>query len=453
VRRLLGMIEDVDPRIRSVNAVNAHALAEAETVDGETEAGRRRSPLHGRAVLVKDNIDTAGLASTAGSLALASTPPEQDASLVRRLRAAGMVVLGKTNLSEWANIRSTHSTSGWSAHGGLTRNPYALNRTAWGSSSGSGAAVAARLASFAIGTETNGSITAPAAANGVVGLKPTVGLVPTEGVVPISHTQDSPGPMALTVEDTALLLDVLAGTDTASGLEAGAQGRRIGVPRDLWGYSPAADAAAERALAHLSAAGAEIVDGLALPTLKDFDDEAELTLLLVELRVGLAAYLPTRDAHVRTLEDVVAFNQVNAETEMPWFGQELFEKALELGGLASPEYLAAAEACAAAGSAELDRTVGEHGLDAFLAPAMSPAPPIDLVNGDHGGGSASDSSALAGAPILTMPMELFQGLPVAVSLWGRRGSDATLLQLGRALEQRRDASAGPLPEPTFVEML
>jgi amidase len=259
--------------------------------------------------------------------------------------------------------------------------------------------------------------------------------------------------MALTVEDTALLLDVLAGTDTANGLEAGAQGRRIGVPRDLWGYSPAADAAAERALSYLSAAGAEIVDDLALPALKDFDDEAELTLLLVELRAGLASYLPTRGAQVRSLEDVVAFNQVNAETEMPWFGQELLEKALELGGLSSPEYLAAAEACAAAGSAELDRIVGEHDLDALLAPSMSPAPPIDLVNGDHGGGSASDPSALAGAPILTMPMELFHGLPVAVSLWGRRGSDATLLQLGRALEQQRDGAGGPLPEPTFVELL
>jgi amidase len=453
VRRLLGLIEEVDPRIRAVNAVNTHALAEAETLDHESASGHRRSPLHGRPVLVKDNIDTAGLASTAGSLALAGEPPAHDAPLVRRLREAGMVVLGKTNLSEWANIRSTHSTSGWSAHGGLTRNPYALNRTAWGSSSGSGAAVAARLAPFAIGTETNGSITAPASACGVVGLKPTVGLVPTEGVVPISWTQDAPGPMALTVTDTAALLDVLAGTDTVRELEAGVRGKRIGVPRALWGYSPAADAAAERALSWLSGAGAEVVDELELPALKEFDDEAELTLLRVELKAGLATYLATREAPVKSLEDIVAFNRAHADVELPWFGQELFEKALELDGVSSKSYHEAVDACTAAGPAELDRTVGEHELDALLAPAMSPAPPIDLVNGDHGGGSASDSSALAGAPILTLPVEMSHGLPVAVSVWGRRGAEQALLQIGRAIEDARDASTGALPEPTYAEMI
>jgi amidase len=452
VRRLLGLIEEVDPRIRSVNAVNAHALDEAAVLDREAAAGHRRSPLHGRAVLVKDNIDTAGLATTAGSLALADVPPAQDAALVRRLREAGMVVLGKTNLSEWANIRDEHSTSGWSAHGGLTRNPYGLNRTAWGSSSGSGAAVAARLASFAVGTETDGSITAPAAACGVVGLKPTVGRVPTEGVVPISWSQDSPGPMALTVADTAALLDVMAGTSTADDLEAGVRGRRIGVPRDQWGFSPPADAAAERALSLLSAAGAEIVD-VTLPMLKDLDESAELTLLLVELKVALATYLATRDAEVRTLDDVVAFNRAHARTEMPWFGQSLLERALETEGVASPAYLEAVDACAAAGLAELDRTLGEHDLDALLAPAIAPATPIDLVNGDAYTGGTSTSSALAGAPILTVPVELVHGLPVAVSLWGARGSEAGLLRLGRALEAGRDASAGPLPEPTFPDWI
>jgi amidase len=452
VRRLLGLIEEVDPRIRSVNAVNAHALDEAAVLDREAAAGHRRSPLHGRAVLVKDNIDTAGLATTAGSLALADVPPAQDAALVRRLREAGMVVLGKTNLSEWANIRDEHSTSGWSAHGGLTRNPYGLNRTAWGSSSGSGAAVAARLASFAVGTETDGSITAPAAACGVVGLKPTVGRVPTEGVVPISWSQDSPGPMALTVADTAALLDVMAGTSTADDLEAGVRGRRIGVPRDQWGFSPPADAAAERALSLLSAAGAEIVD-VTLPMLKDLDESAELTLLLVELKVSLATYLATRDAEVRTLDDVVAFNRAHARTEMPWFGQSLLERALETEGVASPAYLEAVDACAAAGLAELDRTLGEHDLDALLAPAIAPATPIDLVNGDAYTGGTSTSSALAGAPILTVPVELVHGLPVAVSLWGARGSEAGLLRLGRALEAGRDASAGPLPEPTFPDWI
>ena len=452
VRRLLGLVEELDPRIRSVLAVDSHALAEANTLDLESAAGRRRSPLHGRAVLVKDNIDTAGLASTAGSLALADAPPAHDAPLVRRLRDAGMVVLGKTNLSEWANIRDPHSTSGWSAQGGLTRNPYALNRTAWGSSSGSGAAVAARLAAFAVGTETDGSITAPAAACGVVGLKPTVGLVPTEGVVPISWSQDAPGPMALTVADAAALLDVMAGTSTAEDLEAGVRGRRVGVPRDLWGYSAAADAAAERALTLLSAAGAEIVERITMPALKDFDEDGELTLLLVELKVGLAKYLATRDAEVKTLADVIAFNRSHGDDELAWFGQELFERAEQTEGVASAAYLEAVDACSAAGVAELDRTVGEHDLDALLAPAMAPATPIDLVNGDvYSGGSAITSSALAGAPILTVPVELARGLPVAVSLWGRRGDETTLLRLGRALEAGRDASTGPLPEPTFPE--
>ncbi len=452
-RRLLDRIAEVDPRIRAVNAINPHALAEAETADRETAEGRRRSPLHGRPVLIKDNIDTAGLASTAGSLALADEPPADDAPLVRRLRDAGMVVLGKTNLSEWANIRDHHSTSGWSAHGGLTRNPYALNRTAWGSSSGSGAAVAARLAPFAIGTETNGSITAPAAACGLVGLKPTVGLVPTAGVVPISFSQDAPGPMTSTVAENAALLDVLAGTATTEALEAGVEGCRIGVPRDLWGYSAAADDAGERALAALSAAGAEIVDGLSLPALKDLDEEKALDLMLIELVAGLAEYLEARGASVRSLADVVAFNRAHADQELPWFGQSLFERALDLDGLSSDTYRAAVDACGAAGLTELDHTLATNRLDALLAPAMAPPSPIDLVNGDHGSGGASDSSALAGAPILTLPMGLAHGLPVAVSVWGARGSEKVLYAAGRALEAARDATTGPLPEPTFPEWI
>jgi amidase len=303
---------------------------------------------------------------------------------------------------------------------------------------------------LAVGTETNGSITAPSAACGLVGLKPTVGLVPTDGVVPISFSQDAPGPMALTVAENAALLDVLAGTDTTDALDAGVRGRRIGVPRDLWGYSAAADSAGERALAMLSAAGAEIVDGLALPALKEIDDDHVLNLMLIELVHGLAAYLPTRDAPVRSLADVVTFNRAHADVELQWFGQSLFERALTLGDLGSQQYLDAADACAAAGIAELDRTLGEHDLDALLAPAMAPAMPIDLVNGDHGAGGASDSSALAGAPILTLPVELSHGLPVAVSVWGARGSEKELYAVGRALEAARDASTGPLPEPTYA---
>ena len=452
-QRLLDRIEEVDPRICSVNALNPRALDEAEAADRERAAGRVRSPLHGRPVLVKDNIDTAGLSTTAGSLALLDTPPAADAALVGRLRDAGMVVLGKTNLSEWANIRDAHSTSGWSAQGGLTRNPYALNRTAWGSSSGSGAAIGARLAPYAIGTETNGSITAPAAACGCVGMKPTVGLVPGEGIVPISWTQDSAGPMTLTVSENAALLDVLAGTDTVDALEGGVRGTRIGVPRDLWGYSTHADAAGERALSALSEAGAEIVDGLSLPGLKEIEDEHVLNLMLIELVHGLALYLGGRGAEVRTLAEVVDFNNTHADSELRWFGQSLFEQALTLDGPSSPQYLDALDACAAAGRAELTRTLGEHGLDALLAPAMAPPTPIDLVNGDHGSGGASDSSALAGAPILTIPVEMAHGLPVAVSVWGARGSEKSLYAIGRAFEETRDRTIGPLPEPTYVEVL
>jgi amidase len=452
-RELLDRIEQTDPRLRSINALNPDALADAEVLDRERAVGHLRSPLHGRPVLIKDNIDTAGLSTTAGSLALADAPPTTDAVLVRRLREAGMVVLGKTNLSEWANIRDEHSTSGWSGHGGLTRNPYALNRTAWGSSSGSGAAIGARLAPYAIGTETNGSITAPAAACGCVGMKPTVGLVPTDGIVPISWTQDAPGPMTLTVAENAALLDVIAGTDLSSTIDAGVRGRRIGVPRDLWGYSSHADAAAERVLSMLSSAGAVIVDDLALPALKDIDDEHVLNLMLIELVHGLARYLEARGASVRSLADVVEFNLAHADTELRWFGQSLFDKALTLDGPSSQQYLDAVDACAAAGIAELTRTLGEHQLDALLAPAMAPPTPIDLVNGDHGSGGASDSSALAGAPILTVPVELAHGLPVAVSVWGAPGSEGSLYAIGRAFERARDEAVGPLPEPTYVEVL
>ena len=449
-QRLLDRIASVDPRVNAVLAVDPTAVEQAALLDEERASGRVRSPLHGRPVLVKDNLDTAGLASTAGSLALADAPPARDSVVVRRLREAGMVVLGKTNLSEWANIRDEHSTSGWSAVGGLTRNPYALNRSAYGSSSGSGAAVGARLAPFAVGTETNGSITTPAAACGTVGLKPTVGLVPADGIVPISTTQDAPGPMALTVADTAALLDVMAGTSHASTAPEPVRGMRVGVPRDVWGFSSVADEVAERALALLSGAGVELVE-VALPALKDFDWEAGLLLMLAELEVALRDYLAGRGSSVRSLADVVEFNRSHASEELPWFGQGLFEQALTTEGLSSRAYLDAAEACSVAGRVELDRVLEAHELDALVAPAAPPATPIDLVNGDAISGAASSSSALAGAPILTVPAELVHGLPVAISLWGARGSEGTLLALGSAYEAARDAATGPLPEPTYAE--
>jgi amidase len=455
---LLDRIRQLDGDLCAVSDVNPAALDEAAALDREAGEGRRRGPLHGRPVLVKDNVDTAGLATTAGSLALADRPPTQDAALVQRLRAAGMVVLGKTNLTEWANIRGSHSTSGWSGYGGLTRNPYALNRSAGGSSSGSGAAVGARLAPFAIGTETDGSISCPAAFNGCVGLKPTVGLVPTDGIVPISWSQDAPGPMALTVREAAALLSALtgAGTDYAAHAADGAlAGKRIGVPRNggLWGYSAPADAAAEAALEVLSRAGAEIVDGTDLPGIDDFDEDQELAVLLAELRPGLAAYLSTRPGAPAGLAEVVELNRARADHELRWYGQDLFERALQTAGPESAEYAAARAACRRAGADAIDAVLREHRLDALVAPSYSPAMAIDLVNGDAFRGGCSTTSAMAGYPILTVPSGLAHGLPVAISFWAGAGSETTLIEIAHGYEQARDAEAGPLPPPTFPAFL
>jgi amidase len=454
VTELLDRIREVDTRLGAVSDLNPQAIDDADTLDRELAEGHRRSPLHGRAILVKDNIDTAGLATTAGSLALADHPPATDASLVQRLRAAGMVVLGKTNLTEWANIRGTGSTSGWSGYGGLTRNPYALNRSAGGSSSGSGAAVAARLAPFAIGTETDGSISCPAAFNGCVGLKPTVGLVPTDGVIPIAWSQDAPGPMALTVRDAAALLTVMAGGGTQyadHARDGSLRGKRLGVPRNgqFWGYSAQADAAAETALGVLARAGAEIVDHTDLPGLDDFDDELELDVMLAELGPGLASYLATRRGVPQSLAELVDFNRTHADDELRWYGQDLFERALASPGPDSPEYAAARAACLRAGRDGTDTVLREHRLDALVTPSYSPAMSVDLVNGDAFRGGCSTPSAIAGYPILTVPSELVHGLPVAISFWAGAGSEATLVEIGHGYEQARDADTGPLPAPTF----
>ena len=461
VERLLARIDEVDGLVNAVCTPHPDALAQADRLDEEAAAGRTRGPLHGRAVLVKDNIDTADLPTTVGSLALADVPhPSRDAALVTRLRDAGMVVLGKTNLSEWANIRDTASTSGWSAYGGLTRNPYARNRSAGGSSSGSGAAVAAGLSSFAIGTETDGSITCPAAFNGCVGLKPTVGLVPVEGVAPISFSQDSPGPMATTVADTAALLDVLApGGDYAAAVRGNLAGARIGVPRGpFWGYSPHADAAAERALTILSDAGAVIVDGTDLPEWPDSLGEDELTVLLAELRHALPDYLATREGdHPRDLAELVEWNRAHADVELAHFGQALFEMALEGPTVTDDAYLEARARCLDASRTHgIDAVMATHDLDALVTPTMAPACPIDLVNPEAHPGSCSSPTAMAGYPILTVPTELTGstgGLPVAISFWGGARSEATLLRLGRAYEEARDRSTGPLPAPAFPDFV
>lgn len=456
VEELLEQIDAADPYVNAICTLHPDPLGQAERLDREAAGRRVRSPLHGRAVLVKDNIDTHDLPTTAGSLALADAPPPgRDAPLVQRLREAGLVVLGKTNLSEWANIRDESSTSGWSAYGGLTRNPYGLNRSAGGSSSGSGAAMAAGLASFAVGTETDGSISCPAAFNGCVGIKPSVGTVPTEGVVPISSSQDSPGPMARTVRDAAALLTVLAAdaTDYAEHAVPGRlAGRRIGVPRKTyWGYSRHADGAAERAVALLAAEGATIVDNTDLPKLGDEVWEDELLVLLAEFRAEIADYLATRVGDVpRSLEEIVEFNREHGSTELAHFGQSLFEKALAGPVAGSPEHLAArARGIKATRTEGIDRVLEEHALDALVTPSYAPASPIDLVNPESFAGSCTGPAAVAGYPLVTVPTELAAGLPVAVSFWGTAGSEAALIEIAHGYEMARNGSSGPLPEPTY----
>ena len=461
VREQLARIAAIDragPKLHSVIELNPDALAIARALDAERKTGRVRGPLHGLTVLVKDNLATGDRMSTsAGSLALDGVRAPRDAHVVQRLREAGAVILGKTNLSEWANIRSTRSTSGWSARGGLTRNPYALDRNTSGSSSGSGAAIAAGLATFAVGTETDGSIVSPASINGLVGLKPTVGRLSRSGIVPISHTQDTPGPMARSVADAALLYAAMLGRDAADeamryapedaatlartasllALPADAlKGARLGVARAFFTGYDEADALIEQAIADCKRLGAEIVDpvDLAQPTYGD----AELKVLLYELKANLpkyfAAYAPK--AKVKTLADVIAFNRAHRESEMKWFGQELFEKAEAYGGLDAKEYLdALAECRKGARDDGLDRVLSAHRLDALIAPTGGPAWLTDPVNGDHSGMSFSSPAAVAGYPHLTVPAGFVRGLPIGLSFVGAAWSEARLLALGHAYEQ------------------
>jgi amidase len=456
VSELAARITEVDGATRAVCALDPEASRHARERDAETAGGIRRSRLHGMPILLKDIIDVAGRPTTAGSRALLASRPRTDATIVQRLVGAGMIVLGKANLTEWSNIRDGAGLPGWSAVGGLTRNPYALNRSASGSSSGCAAAVAARLTPFAIGSETDGSITNPAAVTGVVGLKPTVGLLPTDGIVPISWSQDAPGPMALTVADVADLLSVLVadGTDYRLGATAGSlAGKRIGVPRGrYWGYSAAADAAAERAVGLLGGAGATIVDGTDLPSMDDFDPADELHVMLAELEPGLRRYLSGVDGDVpRSLAEIVEYNKAHPDEEMPYFGQSLFDRALEIAASASVEdYRRARAACVAHGRTDgIDRVLAEHGLDALITPTTTPATPLDVVNGPWRKGMCSQPAALAGYPLLTVPSGTAHGLPVAVTFWGGARSERTLLEIGHGYEQARDADSGPLPAPTL----
>jgi len=448
-------IEALDGQLHSVLEMNPDARGIADQLDADRRGGRVRGPLHGIPVLIKDNIDTADrMHTSAGSLALAESIAPRDSFLAERLRAAGAVILGKTNLSEWANIRANHSSSGWSGRGGQCHNPYVLDRSPSGSSSGSGAAAAANLCAVAIGTETDGSITSPGSACSLVGIKPTVGLWSRSGIIPISHTQDTPGPMARTVADAAALLWALTGEDprdpatSGSALHAadytrsldpdGLRGARIGVARQRYtGYSGSVDALFQIALTTLRDHGAVIVDPANVTT-EDQIGNAELTVLLYELKADLNRYLAglgTTAPH-KTLADVIAFNERNRDREMPFFQQELFERAQAKGPLTALEYRTALARCRrAARTLGIDATMARGRLDAIVCPTQGPVWPIDHVNGDAFGGNCTTPAAVAGYPHITVPMGSVFGLPVGLSFFGRAWSETMLIKLAFAYEQ------------------
>lgn len=469
----LGRIEQLDRRgatLRSLLETNPDALAIARDLDRERSARGPRGPLHGIPLLLKDNLDTADrMTTTAGSLALEGSVPLADSTVAARLREAGAVLLGKTNLSEWANIRSTRSSSGWSGRGGQCRNPYVLDRNPCGSSSGSGAAVSANLAAAAIGTETDGSIVCPSNNCGLVGLKPTVGLVSRAGIIPISATQDTAGPMTRTVTDAAILLGAIAGpdardaataasaghvaTDYTTSLDAdGLRGARIGVARQYFGFHAEVDRVLEAALVDLERLGAVLVDPVKLPADADYG-ENELTVLLYEFKSGLADYLATLapGVRVRTLADVIRFNEANAAREMPYFGQELFLRAEGLGPLTDDAYRKARKQnLRLLRERGIDAVMQRHTLDAILGPTGGPAWTTDLVNGDHYGGGCSSPAAVAGYPHITVPAGAVKGLPVGVSFFGGAWSEARLLRLAYAFEQGTKHRRAPGLLPTLA---
>jgi amidase len=467
----LARIEEVDkhgPAVNSVIEANPEALSTAEELDRERKAKGTRGPLHGIPVLIKDNISTRDrMMTTAGSLALEGARPRKDAFVVKRLREAGAVILGKTNLSEWANIRSSHSTSGWSGRGGLTRNPYALDRNPCGSSSGSGAAVSANFCALAIGTETDGSIVCPSGVNGIVGIKPTVGLLSRAGIIPIAHSQDTAGPMARTVTEAALLLGALTGVDAddpateASHGKAltdytqfldpkGLRGSRIGVARKFFGTNDAVDRLMNQALEEMKRQGASIVDPAELENTDQVGD-SELQVLLYELKADLNAYLAALgpDAPVHTLKEIIEFNERNREKEMPFFGHDLFVKAEAKGPLTEKEYLDALEKNHRFTRQEgIDVVMEKFRLDALVAPTGGPAWLTDLVDGDHDSGGSSTPAAVAGYPNINVPAGFVFGLPVGISFFGRAYSEPALLKLAYAFEQATRHRRAPRFLPT-----
>jgi amidase len=463
VKKYLEQIGDLDKQINSILEINPDAVDIAERLDRERKAGRVRGPLHGIPVVLKDNIDTADkMKTTAGSLALLNAPvPRRDAFLVEQLRNAGAVILAKTNLSEWANFRSTSSTSGWSGRGGQTRNPYILDRNPCGSSSGTGAAVAANLTAVGIGTETDGSIICPASICGIVGLKPTVGLISRSGVIPISHTQDTAGPMTRTVADAAMMLSVmtsvdprdsatarngkLAGNNYESFLKAdGLKGAKIGVARDYWGKRTEVDKVTDAALDTMKKAGAKLID-VKFPTLSKFGD-AEFEVMLYEFKNGLEKYLRERNASHKSLADLIQFNEDNAAREMPYFKQEIFESSAKKGPLTTRAYVLALKKCQLLTRTQgIDAIMDKNGLDAIVAPSNAPTWMIDWINGDCGSNYVSSSSlaAVAGYPSITVPAGFIRELPIGISFFGRAYSEPVLIRIAYTFEQTTKARRMP----------
>jgi amidase len=448
----LARIDALDkrgPAINSVIELNPDALAIAAELDRERAAGKVRGPLHGIPILIKDNIDTADrMHTTAGSLALSENIAARDAGVVKRLREAGAVILGKTNLSEWANFRSTHSTSGWSGRGGLTRNPYALDRNACGSSSGTGASIAASLAAVGVGSETDGSVVCPSSACGLVGIKPTLGLISGAGIIPIAHSQDTAGPMARTVTDAAILLGAMSEQhhDFARFLKAdGLKGARIGVARKYFGFNDHVDRLMKEAIDVIKGLGATIVDPADMATTGKYDD-SELDVLLYEFKTDLNHYLAGLGPQVksRTLADLIKFNEENRAREMPYFGQELFERAQKKGPLTDAAYKKALAKNHRMSRAEgIDAVVAKHKLDALIAPTGGPVWPTDLANGDHFTGGFSTASAVAGYPHVTVPAGQAFGLPVGLSFFAGARTEATLIKFAYAFEQATRARRKP----------
>ena len=468
----LARIEAVDggaTGLHSVIETNPEAGAIADALDRERKEQGARGPLHGIPVLLKDNIGTADkMTTTAGSLALEGSIPDTDAAVARQLRAAGAVLLGKANLSEWANFRSTNSSSGWSARGGQCRNPYALDRNPCGSSSGSAVAVSANLAPLAVGTETDGSVICPSGINGIVGIKPTVGLAGRTGIIPISHTQDTAGPMARTVRDAAILLGAMAGVDPADPATAtagekahtdytgflasdGLKGARIGIGRQFFGFLNQVDQLMEEVISTLSKAGAVIVDPADMETRGKYGD-AEYEVLLYEFKDGLNRYFQSLgpSAGIRSLSALIDFNRRNADRQMPYFGQEILEMAESKGDLKSREYLEALETCRSLSRDKgIDAVMDKLNLDAIMAPSNGPAWMTDHVNGDHYGGGSSSPAAVSGYPNITVPAGQVSGLPVGVSFFGRAWSESTLLRIAYGYEQATGHRMAPRLLPTL----